>query len=62
MGEAIRLICETMSSRTGTPVVRARSRGRPRGFEPATALEAAMKIFWAEGYERASVDTLARDE
>jgi AcrR family transcriptional regulator len=38
-----------------------RPRGRPRVFEEAAALEAAMKVFWAEGFNGASVDTLARE-
>lgn len=37
-----------------------RGRGRPRGFDPDIALEAAMKVFWAEGFEGASINTLAR--
>lgn len=54
-----------MSSKTVVPVTPSRPpnppRGRPRGFDPAQAIEAAMKVFWAEGFERASVDTLARE-
>jgi len=38
-----------------------RARGRPRGFVPAVALESAMKVFWAEGFDGASIDTLARE-
>ena len=49
-----------MSSKTGDPDLRSRARGRPRGFNPEIALEAAMKVFWAEGFDGASVDTLAR--
>lgn len=37
------------------------SRGRPRGFDRVAALEAAMKVFWAEGFDGASVDRLARE-
>lgn len=37
-----------------------RSRGRPRGFEPDEAIDAAMRIFWAKGYAGASVDRLSR--
>lgn len=36
-------------------------RGRPRGFDQTEALEAAMRIFWAQGYAAASVDMLSRD-
>jgi TetR/AcrR family transcriptional regulator, copper-responsive repressor len=38
-----------------------RTRGRPRGFDTVAALEAAMKVFWAEGYDGASIDTLTRE-
>lgn len=37
-----------------------RPRGRPRGFDGASALEAAMKVFWATGYEGTSIDTMCR--
>lgn len=34
--------------------------GRPRRTDPDAALESAMRIFWAHGYEGASVGRLAR--
>lgn len=37
-----------------------RPRGRPRGFEQTEALEAAMRVFWANGYAAASIDVLSR--
>ncbi len=38
-----------------------RGPGRPRSFDEATALHAAMRCFWAKGYARASIDTLSRE-
>jgi AcrR family transcriptional regulator len=34
-------------------------RGRPKTFDRETALEAAMLLFWARGFEQTSVDELA---
>jgi TetR/AcrR family transcriptional regulator, copper-responsive repressor len=40
------------------PAPEPRLRGRPRGYEPDAALEAAMNVFWARGYAEASLDDL----
>jgi len=35
-----------------------RGRGRPRAFDHDTVLESAMQVFWANGYEGASIPML----
>ena len=37
-----------------------RPRGRPRGFNQTSALEAAIRVFWLHGYAEASIDVLCR--
>src|SRR6056297_1751901 len=50
-----------MRARVQAPDPKPRPRGRPRSFQTAPALDAAMRLFWAEGYHAASVDRLCRE-
>ena len=49
-----------MSSNISDTSQSANPRGRPRGFEQTAALDAAMRVFWAQGYAGASIDVLCR--
>ncbi|PIV76128.1 MAG: hypothetical protein COW55_02610 [Rhodobacteraceae bacterium CG17_big_fil_post_rev_8_21_14_2_50_65_11] len=48
---------ESVQSESHAP----RPRGRPRGFKKDQAVGAAMRVFWSEGFDAASVDRLCRD-
>jgi Transcriptional regulator len=48
---------KNMEARSDAP----RPRGRPRVVKREQALDAAMRVFWAEGYDAASVDRLCRE-
>ncbi len=37
-----------------------RTPGRPRGFDPDAALDQAIELFWAEGFDAVDVERIAR--
>ena len=41
------------------PKAIARGRGRPRAFEPETALAQAMDVFWSDGFAATSLDDIS---
>ncbi|WP_223487100.1 TetR/AcrR family transcriptional regulator [Pseudomonas sp. A-RE-19] len=40
-------------------ITAAKSRGRPRAYDPQTALQQALGVFWNTGYSGASLDSIA---
>jgi TetR/AcrR family transcriptional regulator, copper-responsive repressor len=48
-----------MQERTKTPEAPRRPRGRPRAYEPETALRQAADVFWRAGYAGTSLDDLS---
>ena len=40
-------------------ITEAKGRGRPRAYDPQTALLQALDVFWSTGYSGASLDSIA---
>ena len=40
-------------------ITEAKGRGRPRAYDPQTALQQALGVFWSTGYAGASLDSIA---
>ncbi|MGH8553586.1 MAG: TetR/AcrR family transcriptional regulator, partial [Methylococcales bacterium] len=40
-------------------ITEGKARGRPRAYDPQTALQQALGVFWSTGYSGASLDSIA---
>ena len=41
-------------------ITEGKGRGRPRAYDPQTALQQALGVFWSTGYSGASLDSTTR--
>src|ERR1700760_4943310 len=55
-----RVLCDMVQKTAReAPKAASRGRGRPRAFEPETALAQAMEVFWSDGFAATSLDDIS---
>src|SRR5881394_1508145 len=56
---ASRIFCEMVQKKPKDTKAGPKRRGRPRGYDPATAIARAAETFWKAGYAATSLDSLS---